>query len=34
MHHNTYGGFFALRPGLMAAGDGEVKFRDFTYRSL
>lgn len=34
MHHNVYKGFFALRPSLMAAGEGEVKFEDFRYRRL
>ncbi len=33
MHHNTFGGFFALRPGLIAAGSGEVKFNSFIYHS-
>ncbi|MDP4209377.1 MAG: family 43 glycosylhydrolase [Bacteroidota bacterium] len=32
MHHNKYHRFFALRPGLMAAGNGEVKFNDFEYK--
>lgn len=32
MHHNKYLGFFALRPGLMAAGSGYVKFNDFVYK--
>jgi beta-xylosidase len=34
MHHNNFLGFFALRPGLMAAGAGEVKFNRFAYRAL
>ena len=34
MHHNKFKGFFALRPGLMAAGRGEVKFNQFQYRDL
>jgi beta-xylosidase len=34
MHHNKFHGFFALRPGLMAAGRGEVRFNHFTYRTL
>jgi beta-xylosidase len=34
MHHNRFKGFFALRPGLMAAGNGEVKFNQFQYREL
>jgi len=32
MHHNTFKGFFALRPGLIAAGSGEVKFKHFLYK--
>lgn len=32
MHHNKYHGFYALRPGLMAAGKGTVKFNDFVYQ--
>lgn|GEM_PF-227813 len=32
MHHNKYHGFYALRPGLMAAGKGTVKFNDFIYK--
>jgi beta-xylosidase len=31
MHHNRYRGFFALRPGLVATGDGTVLFDDFEY---
>jgi len=31
MHHNRFKGFFALRPGLMAAGAGEVRFNRFSY---
>jgi len=34
MHHNKFKGFFALRPGLMAAGDGEVRFEHFRYRNV
>lgn len=34
MHHNKFKGFFALRPGLMAAGGGEVKFKQFQYREV
>jgi beta-xylosidase len=33
-HHNVRGGFLMLRPGVYAAGDGEVKFRDLKYRAL
>jgi beta-xylosidase len=32
-HHNVRGGFLMLRPGLYAAGDGEARFRHFTYRA-
>jgi beta-xylosidase len=31
MHHNNHGGFFALRPGLVATGDGAVLFDNFEY---
>ena len=31
MHHNRFKGFFALRPGLMAAGTGDVRFDHFQY---
>jgi beta-xylosidase len=31
MHHNRFKGFFALRPGLMAAGVSEVRFDHFQY---
>ena len=34
MHHNKFKGFLALRPGLMAAGSGVVKFDNFVYRAL
>ena len=33
MHHNKYLGFFALRPGLMAAGNGSVQNNNFIYKS-
>jgi beta-xylosidase len=33
-HHNTAGDFLSLRPGLYAAGAGEVRFRNFRYRAL
>ncbi|MBS7458512.1 family 43 glycosylhydrolase [Coralloluteibacterium stylophorae] len=33
-HHNTVGKFLSLRPGLYAAGDGDVRFLDFRYRAL
>jgi hypothetical protein len=32
LQHNKFGGFLALRPGLMAAGSGEVKFDRFVYK--
>lgn len=34
MHHNTFKGFFALRPALLAAGAGQVKFDNFVYRAI
>lgn len=34
MHHNTFKGFLALRPGLMAAGEGETKFEHFQYNPI
>jgi beta-xylosidase len=34
MHHNKYKGFFALRPGLMAAGTAGVKFNQFIYSKI
>ncbi len=33
MHHNTHGGFYALRPALVSAGAGTARFGGFTYRS-
>jgi beta-xylosidase len=33
-NHNVAGGFLSLRPALFAAGQGEVRFRDFRYRAL
>lgn len=32
MHHNKYKKFFALRIGLMAAGNADVKFNNFVYK--
>jgi xylan 1,4-beta-xylosidase len=32
MHHNVFGGFTSLKIGLYSAGEGIVKFSDFTYR--
>lgn len=33
-HHNVAGGFLSLRPMLMAAGAGEVRFKNFKYHAL
>ena len=33
-HHNVRGGFLMLKPGLYAAGEGEVRFSNFVYRAL
>ena len=33
-HHNVAGGFLSLRPALLAAGSGEVRFRNFRYQAL
>lgn len=33
-HHNVFGGFVSLRVGLYAAGNGEARFRHFSYRAL
>ena len=33
-HHNVAYDFLSLRPGLYAAGDGEVRFRNLNYRAL
>ena len=33
LHHNNYGGFYALRPALLSAGKGRTTFRNFTYRN-
>lgn len=33
-HHNVRGGFFMLRPGLYAVGNGEARFRNLRYRAL
>ncbi|QJR13260.1 family 43 glycosylhydrolase [Usitatibacter palustris] len=32
-HHNVRGGFLMLRPGLYAAGEGEARFANFTFRA-
>ena len=31
MHHNVFGGFMSLKLGIYAAGQGEVRLRDFRY---
>ena len=31
MHHNTYGGFYALRPTLVSLKKGNAVFRRFRY---
>ncbi len=33
LHHNKFGGFYALRIGLIAAGNGVAKFNNFIYHS-
>ena len=33
-HHNVAYGFMSLRPALVAAGQGAVRFRNLTYRAL
>lgn len=33
-HHNVAGGFISLRPAIYAAGQGQVRFRNFRYRAL
>jgi xylan 1,4-beta-xylosidase len=33
-HHNVGYDFLSLRPALYAAGEGEVRFRNFKYRAL
>ena len=33
-HHNVAGEFLSLRPAIYAAGSGEVRFRDFRYRTI
>jgi xylan 1,4-beta-xylosidase len=32
MHHNVFGGFTSLKPGLFSLGKGTVTFRDFKYQ--
>lgn len=33
MHHNKYGGFYALRPALVSTGKGVAQFRQFQYKN-
>ncbi|HTZ20501.1 MAG TPA: hypothetical protein VMC06_06435, partial [Opitutaceae bacterium] len=33
-HHNVAGGFLSLRPALVATGSGEVRFKNFKFRTL
>ena len=33
-HHNVAYDFLSLRPAIYAAGTGEVRFRNFTYKAL
>lgn len=33
LNHNNYGGFYALRVGLVSVGKGTAVFRDFRYRN-
>jgi beta-xylosidase len=33
-HHNVAGGFISFRPAIYAAGQGQVKFRNFGYLAL
>ncbi|MCZ8370529.1 MAG: family 43 glycosylhydrolase [Porphyrobacter sp.] len=34
LNHNVFNEFLALRPALYAAGSGEVRFRNLTYRAI
>ena len=34
LHHNTFGKFRSLRVGVFATGEGEVTFKNFTYKGL
>ena len=34
LNHNKFGGFYALRIGLLAAGNGAVKYNNFMYKAL
>lgn len=33
-HHNVAWDFLSLRPGVFAAGEGEVRFRNLVYKAL
>jgi xylan 1,4-beta-xylosidase len=33
-HHNVFGGFLSLRPGIFCTGTGNVELRDFVYKGL
>lgn len=33
LHHNNYGGFYALRPTLVSMGKGKSHFKDFRYEN-
>jgi beta-xylosidase len=33
-HHNVAGDFLSLKPAFYASGEGEVRFRNFTYHAL
>ena len=34
LHHNVFGGFHSLKPGVFAAGTGQIKLKNFSYRGL
>ena len=34
LHHNVFGGFLSLTPGIYSAGEGAVRARDFRYRAF
>ena len=34
LHHNVLSGFLSLRIGLVSMGDGQVKFKNFKYKTL
>ena len=33
LQHNNFGGFYALRPGLLSIGKGSTGFKNFTYKN-